>query len=266
MAQNNGGFAGLVKNALEHKHQNGSEPQINKAPSKGLPATGLKKNTAEWQEQNGCIKGKGKGGMPSRSRQSSSSSIPSDADGSEDERSPRERQRDQEGPLGRGPGQHEPELRVNGGSIHDSPEDEKAPSVPAPRGSAGDGKATPAPPEYFQDQTREGIPDKFFGSSEDKGREVRNVVNGGGKGKGKARDDTPDGIDPEERVVPRTDKKIAKRFTDEAGNYPEGLQEVKDEAPPGSQNAIVLNSRTPNINVRRQSPPSTTTSSYIVPS
>jgi len=249
MAQNNGGFAGLVRNALDHKHQNGSEPQIDKAPSKGLPATGLKKNTEEWQEQHRGTEGKGKGGMSSRSRQSSSSSIPSDADGDEDERSPRERQRDQEGPLGRGPGKHEPELRVNGGSIHDSPEGEHAPSVPAPRGSAGDGKATPAPPEYFQDQTREGIPDRFFGSSEDKGREARNAVNGGDKGKGKERDDAQEDIDPEERVVPRTDKKIAKRFTDEAGHYPEGLQPVKDEVPPGSQNAIVLNSRTPNINV-----------------
>lgn len=249
MAQHNGGFAGLVKNALEHKHQNGSEHEINKAPSKGLPATGLKKYTAEWQEQNGGHKGKGKGGMSSRSRQSSSSSIPSDADGEDDERSPRERQRDQEGPLGRGPGQHEPEIKVNGGSIYDSPEDEKAPSVPAPRGSAGDGRATPAPPDYFQDQTREGIPDRFFGSSEDKGRDAGNVANGGDKGKGKERDDSPDGIDPEERVIPRTDKKIAKRLTDEAGHYPDGLQPVKDEAPPGSQNAIVLNSRIPNINV-----------------
>lgn len=249
MAQHNGGFAGLVKNALELKHQNGSEHEINKAPSKGLPSTGLKKNTEEWQEQNGGMKGKGKGGKPLGSRQSSSSSIPSDADGSTDERSPRERQRDQEGPLGRGPGKHEPEIRVNGGSIHDSPENETAPSVPAPRGSAGDGSATPAPPEYFQDQTKEAIPDRFFGSSEDKGRESGNVLGGVGKGKGKEREISSNEIDPEERVTPRTDRKIAKKYTDEAGHYPEGLQPVKDEAPPGSQNAIVLNSRTPLINV-----------------
>jgi hypothetical protein len=259
MAQNTGGFAGLVKNALEHKHQNGSQHEINKAPSKGLPSTGLKKNTEEWQEANGGMKGKGKGGRPSGSRQTSSSSIPSDADGQEDERSPRERQRDQEGALGRGPGGHEREVKLNGGSVYDSPEDEGAPTVPAPRGSMGDGdKATAAPPEYFQDQTKKAIPDKFFGSSEDKGREAGNVSNGeaesNGKGKGKERDDTPEGIDPEERVVPRTDRKIAKKFTDEAGHYPGGLQPVKDEAPPGSQNQIVLNSRTPDINVRSPHP------------
>jgi len=252
MAERNSGFANLVKNALEHKHENGSQHEVNKAPSKGLPATGLKKNTEEWQEQNGGSKGKGKGDRPSSSRQTSSSSIPSDADGETDERSPRERNRDQEGPLGRGPGKHEPEIKVNGGSIHDSPEEETVPSVPAPRGSAGDGTATPAPPEYFQDQTKEGIPDRYFGSSEDKGRETDNVSKAEGKsgeGKGKERDETPEGIDPEEHVIPRTDKKIAKRFTDEAGHYPEGLQPVKDEAPPGSQNAIILNSRTPLINV-----------------
>lgn len=234
-----GGFAGLVKNALEHKHQHENEqPEVDKAPSKGLPSTGLKKNTLEWQESNGSGKGTPDGETrPSSSRQTSSSSIPSNAGGSQDERSGRERRRDQEGALGRGPGGHEPEIRVNGGDIYDSPGEEKdMPSIPAPRGSAGDGRATPAPPEYFQDQAREDIPDR----SEEKGK---------GKSRRDDTDDSSNGINPEERVVSRNDKRIAKRFTDEAGHYPEGLLAVKDEAPPGSQNAIVLNSRTPVIHV-----------------
>jgi hypothetical protein len=236
------GFAGLVKNALDHKHENeDQQAEVDKAPSKGLPSTGLKKNTLEWQESNGSGKGTPDGETrPSgSSRQSSSSSIPSNAGGSNDERSNRERRRDQEGALGRGPGRHEPEIRVNGGSIHDSPVEEKdIPSIPAPRGSAGDGRATPVPPEYFQDQTREDIPDR----SEEKGK---------GKSRRDSTDSDSNGINPEERIVSRNDKRIAKRFTDEAGHYPEGLLPVKDEAPPGSQNAIVLNSRTPVIHVSR---------------
>jgi hypothetical protein len=191
----------------------------------------LKKNTQEWQEQNasgkGTPNGRDGGERPSSSRQTSSSSIPSDADGEEDKRTKDERTRDQEGPLGRGPGKHEPEIKLNGGSVYDSPDEEEEremPTIPAPRGSAGDGTATPVPPEYFQDQTKEDIPDR--------------------KEQGEG-----DRVSPEERVVPRTDKKVAKRFTDEMGHYPEGLLPVKGENPPGSQNEIVLNSRTPLIHV-----------------
>lgn len=241
-----GGFAGLVHNALEAKRQSGQdeELQVNKAPSKGLPSTGLKKNTAEWQQSNGKANGQGKGDRPSSSRQTSSSSIPSDADGEEDPRTDEDRTRDQEGPLGRGPGRHEPELKVNGGSIHDSPVEEKdMPSIPAPRGSAGDGRATPAPPEYFQDQAREDIPDRDTDGGKDG---ESHGTDGTGNG-------NENGIDPEERVVSRNDKKIAKRFTDETGHYPEGLLPVKDEAPPGSQNEIELHSRTPLIHVSQPS-------------
>jgi hypothetical protein len=236
-----GGFAGLVKNALEHKHEQTGEDEekVRKAPSKGLPSTGLKKNTLEWKERNGREGSKeNEDDRPSTSRQTSSSSIPSDAAGEEDERSGRERRRDQEGPLGKGPGRHEPQIKLNGGDLYDSPVEEKdMPSIPAPRGSAGDGSATPVPPEYFQDQAKEDIPEGGHGSS------------GKGKEKGDSTGRPQNGIDPEEHTLSRNESKIAKRFTDEAGHYPEGLLATKDEAPPGSQNTINLKSRTPLIHV-----------------
>jgi hypothetical protein len=235
MSGNKSGFAGLVRNALDQKRNSGQDEQleVNKGPSKGLPSTGLKKNTLEWQESNGSGKGTPKDDKrPSSSRQTSSSSIPSDADGDDDSRTDAERNRDQEGPLGRGPGQHEKEIKANGDNVYDSPEEDDMPSIPAPRGSVGDGAATPAPPGYFQERTKKNLPDN---RGEEEGKEDKS--NGS------------NGIDPEERVLSRNDKKVSKRFTDEAGHYPEGLPQVKDEAPPGSQNEIVLNSRAPVIHV-----------------
>jgi hypothetical protein len=40
-------------------------------------------------------------------------------------------------------------------------------------------------------------------------------------------------------------------MTDEAGGFPDGLQGVKPEAPPGSQNQIILEPRLPQIHVSR---------------
>lgn len=61
--QTNGGFAALVNNVIDGKksQNDSSESQQTtyKGPSKGLPATGLKKNTLEWQESEQSNKGKG---------------------------------------------------------------------------------------------------------------------------------------------------------------------------------------------------------------
>lgn len=255
--QKNGGFAALVHSAMEGKKAKGDkddgEDTANKAPSKGLPATGLKKNTDEYKnkvaekkerkKQNG-----GPRASPTPSRQSSSSSIPSNADGSQDPRTGDERRHDQEGPAGRGPGGHEPDLRLNDGPMHDSPQSERhaaLPSIPAPRGSAGDGTATPVPPEYFRDNAQEDIPD----------RSVRKAaMNDDPKGKGKGRQQDINGhdsdFDPEEHVESRTSGQNRK-MTDEVGRLPEGLQGVKPEAPPGSQNEIILAARLPDIHVSR---------------
>lgn len=260
--QTNGGFAALVNNVIEGKKSNKSEDgesqQTNKAPSKGLPATGLKKNTLEWQESNGSGKQQnGDGGQQQRrlsqqsSRQSSSSSIPSNADGSLDKRTRSERQHDQEGPAGRGPGGHEPDLRLNDEPMQESPQSSthELASIPAPRGSAGDGAATPVPPEYFRDNAKEDIPNR--GTAEDK---AGNGMDTKGKGKGKQIEtedgDKGDGFDPEEHVEDRQSGNIRK-LTDEAGRFPEGMSGVKPEAPPGSQNQIVMDPRLPQIHVSR---------------
>lgn len=263
--QKDGGFAALVNSVIDNKKSktdddDSSNSQAEKAPSKGLPATGLKKNTLEWQESNESKarengNGNGNGQRPSSSRQSSSSSIPSNADGSADSRTQKEREHDQEGPRGRGPGGHEPDLRLNDGPMHDSPTEEKAtPSIPPPRGSAGDGAATPAPPEYFRDNAKEDIPDR----SDDGEHQANGDAGRKGKGKevnGDVSDDTsddddqpPEGIDPEEHVRSRN-AKGNRKMTDEAGHYPEGLKGVKDEFPPGSQNEIILGPRLPQIHV-----------------
>ena len=256
--QKNGGFAALVHSAMEGKKSRGDndsgEETAKKAPSKGLPATGLKKNTEEYKKgaserrEKQKVQNGGPRASPTPSRQSSSSSIPSNADGSEDPRTGDERRHDQEGPAGRGPGGHEPDLRLNDGPMHDSPQSERhvdLPSIPAPRGSAGDGTATPVPPEYFRDNAQEDIPDRSqrkAGSHEG--------VKGKGKGKGRQQDTNGEDseFDPEEHVESRNSGQNRK-MTDEVGRLPDGLKGVKPEAPPGSQNEIVLAARLPDIHV-----------------
>ena len=250
--QSNGGFAALVNNIIETKKSNpdsNNESTAHVGPSKGLPSTGLKKNTQEYLEaqrqkqQNGS-----RPKSLASSRQSSSSSIPSNADGTEDSRTDKQRQHDQEGPAGRGPGRHEPDLRINDEPLHDSPTSERngdLSSIPAPRGSAGDGAATPVPPEYFRENAKEDIPDR------DSKQTASDDVKGKGKGKQQdngARADGDSEFDPEEHVEGRTSGRNRK-MTDEAGRLPEGLAGVKSEAPPGPQNQIVLDARLPQIHV-----------------
>lgn len=172
-------------------------------------------------------------------RQSSSSSIPSDAEGSEDSRTPSQRRHDQEGPAGKGPGQHEPQIKLNDGPLHDSPQShhDDLPSIPPPRGSAGDGAATPVPPEYFRENAKEDIPASEQGQQQEKGKGAENGHANG----------TTD-FDPEEHVEPR-DSETNRKMTDEVGRYPEGLDGVKGENPPGSQNEIVLGPRVPLMHV-----------------
>jgi hypothetical protein len=178
-----------------------------------LPATGLKRNVEEAngsKEPNGHD-GEANGDTPNRphinGRASSSSSIPSNASGT-DPRNQQERDASQEGARGRGPGGHEAEItKENGGPIVDSPSQEEGPGQP----------------EFEENEA----PKK--GGAETRGDEPLMGMDGSKEGNGHDQSKT------------RTDR--SRTLTDEAGRLPEGVPGVKEEAPPGPQNEIVLDPR-----------------------
>ncbi|WVR06183.1 hypothetical protein IAU60_003213 [Kwoniella sp. DSM 27419] len=225
----NGSFASLVHNMVEKKKSDGAannDSLIGVIPSKGLPSTGLKRNTKEWQEANGHG-----GEHKTRSRSSSASSaseIPDSATKEEDARTDAERERQQEGAEGKGPGGHEHlVLNGHGGSnghqFTDSPE------------------ASP---------TNEHPPDQSTPSAD---KDAKNHLNGDDEEKQKQEDHENKvelltarrgryDIDPEERTD-RRDSSRERQKTDEIGRRPDGLPGVKDEEGPGPRNEIVLGPR-----------------------
>lgn len=197
-------------------------------PSKKLPSTGLKRNTEEWKEAH---PDEGK----TRSRASSSSSIPSLARGGEDDRTAEEKANGQEGPRGRGPGQHEKEVKVNGDQrdgeggrdIVDSPSSEYS----------HNGLQFPSPPN--------GAPPtgtNMRSAEAPVGSEARAVVEGGEGGPKKPEkkaSETYEGRDSERE----------RKLTDEAGRRPGGMPAVKREEAPGPRNEIVLDPRISHMHV-----------------
>jgi len=215
---------GLVQKAIGKRHEEGSTTALDQAekPSKGLPATGLKKNTQEWKDGQKEMERKRR---KRRGSVSSSSSIPSDATGSGDE-TYEEREKGQEGPLGRGPGAHEREIDGDegdgyGGDVVESPTEEN--------GDMGKGKGKEFPNGVNQAPNGDGDTNTRHDGEED----------GHGEDDHDEGDDT---FDPEERIV-RRDSHRARKLTDESGNFPDGLPGVKDEEPPGPRNEIVLDPR-----------------------
>ncbi|WVQ80598.1 hypothetical protein IAT38_002703 [Cryptococcus sp. DSM 104549] len=220
------GFAGLVSDLMKQKHPDGGlAAQANASQSshtglgtsKGLPATGLKRNTKEWIERNGQPDGKDGHGRSRSGSQSSSSSIPSDADGEADPRSPAEREEQQEGAEGKGPGRHEAMIpNGDAAQMTDSPAAEEAdtqggdgfPSVPEPSKGAANGHAQNGPEENGEDEELA------------------------------SKDDGPE-----------------RKFTDELGRLPAGQPGLKDEEEPGPRNEIFLGPRISHIHYHQAREP-----------
>lgn len=224
---------------LVHKAKETYNPQASsttnlaeKGPSKGLPSTGLKRNTQEWKDEHGEAH-KGENGRADGdpqaephqrktrlTRRASASSIPSDAEGDEDERTDEQRQRDQEGPAGRGPGKHEKDLsgvRVGPGHFTESPTEENPPEPEA-------GEAGEAP-------KANGTAHRSEEPLDTKHKEAERH--------------------PDRESGQQGDFKVNSRrkSTDELGRAPDGLPGVKDEEPPGPRNEIVLDPRISHIQV-----------------
>lgn len=201
----------------DNKIKNSSEDRLaGVTPSKKLPSTGLKRNTQEWKDEHPDEKGdKGK---KTRSRASSSSSIPSNYGGSDDGRTEEQRREGQEGPRGRGAGQHEKEIGSNGHTgkeVMESPISEySGHSLHQDHTPAA--ATAPGPPNGQTTETHS--------KSEGEEEEVSESFEG-------------------------RDGKRERKLTDEAGRRPTGLPAVKKEEAPGPRNEIVLDPRISHMHV-----------------
>lgn len=264
------GLAGLVHH-MAVKHKEGdldmrAQPD-DMHPSKGLPATGLKRNTQEWRDNHEDEDGKDKGRRPNggRRRHSSSSSIPSNATGSDDERrrTGSGNGEGQEGAAGRGPGRHEEDLVPNGyggggeGQYTDSPLEE-LPSIPLPSAQLPpDQWAEPEPvtspkgvrsiPAVARRASRMGDGGEDSDRDTEEEEEEEEELDGR-DGSNRADSNGHNGIDKEEMIESR-DSKRNRTLTDERGRYPDGLPGVKEEIAPGPQNDIILEPRITHMNV-----------------
>ncbi|WWD04615.1 hypothetical protein V865_002686 [Kwoniella europaea PYCC6329] len=224
-------FTGLVSNLIQKKRSeddsNGQLDLDGKAPSKGLPSTGLKRNTKEWKEAN-----------DDNESVSSSSSIPSNATGDDDERPQADQERDQEGAEGKGPGRHEryiPNGEAN--NITESPEsspmEEKA-LKPFPQ----------SPSEDIQYRRQNGYDhSQHDDKHKDKDEAIKLTIH----------KDSHD-VDPEERAD-RRDSERERKKTDELGRRPDVMSGVKDEEGPSSRNEIVLDPRISYLHVHQRREP-----------
>lgn len=246
------GFGGLVHNLVKKK-QSGQEddPDPNgMEPSKGLPSTGLKRNTQEWKDRHGDEgDGEERELGRRRSRASSSSSIPSDARADDTP----EKEDEQEGALGRGPGKHEERI-ANGddygtGRIMDSPTEEKESDLKHNSPPVERGQEESMIPGSANHQDGSGAGRDGGHREVDDGRRTDDRIEEDDKEEGGSNRLTWKG-DAEERVLSR-DAEPMKRLTDEMGNYPLGLKGVKGEEPPGPRTEIVLDPRITHIHVSR---------------
>lgn len=251
LVQKGAGFAGVVGSLARKKRQSGSGSSAASTafsngidgvgPSKGLPSTGLKRNTQEWKDEHGDSGGKGRRRRKRRGSQSSSSSILSEATGtgSEDDG---ERDRGQEGAEGRGPGKHERNI-MNGyghgqGEITESPTEEK---------DLKGGMEKSRPPKDGDDQIRgERRLDTYkVGRASQRDKDGHSKENGYGLENGHAEED---GIDSEEKMLGRHEGRN-KGLTDEKGRMPDDMPGVKEEQSPGPRNEIVLDPRISHMSV-----------------
>lgn len=254
------GFSNLVHN-LRQKHQDGEGrvdlPEDVK-PSKGLPSTGLKKNTKEWKEKHGEEEEPGNdvdGERRRHSRASSSSSIPSDARSDAEA----EREEDQEGALGDGPGRHERRIFENGedgsGRYMESPTGEEPPADVNGNGLQDVGekqqRATPPKEKTEEKSMIGGSANHVLGMKGAHAHRGGSKLPEHGTTPEKEADDGKEltyGSDPDQKVIHRGEDPY-RRLTDEVGRYPAGLKGVKGEEPPGPRNEIVLDPRISHIHV-----------------
>jgi hypothetical protein len=261
------GFTGLVHNIVKHHHASEQDHSPDGVkPSKRLPSTGLKRKTDEYKKEHpesdgrGADRNDGKpngNGRPRAKRgdsgYSSSSSIPSDAmPGSP------EKEEDQEGALGRGKGRHEREILDNGvGRITESPGEEtprhiaEQHSTP-PRERDEEDSLVPAQKSDHatHDEPATRSAGKDVGENVKKDRE--RLVENGAEPKEGGSNRLTWGDDPEQKVIPRTESPYRQQ-TDEVGRYPDGLEGVKPEEPPGPRLDIVLDPRISYLHVRTSS-------------
>ncbi|OCF40014.1 phospholipase D [Kwoniella heveanensis CBS 569] len=254
------GFPGLVRHMAQKKKtedemtssSNGDGADVDAMhPSKGLPSTGLKRNTQEWKEANGETehdngsKSTGHHRNPSRSGStssaSSSSSIPDNATGEDDPRSMEQQKNDQEGAEGEGPGRHE-KLISNGNPITDSPESSPTSETPPTVTNSNHGQSdtenvNSAPSRRNQPNGKHA---ESNGTSNVNGKS-QNDNDNDNRPKLTIHRDRYD-VDPEERAF-RRDSSPERKRTDELGRRPDGLPGVKDEEFPGPRNEIVLGPR-----------------------
>nr|XP_019012545.1 phospholipase D [Kwoniella pini CBS 10737]OCF51326.1 phospholipase D [Kwoniella pini CBS 10737] len=250
--QANSNFAGLVTNLVKKKKTedasvDGDSSQVQDTkPSKGLPSTGLKKNTKEWKEINGngndheeednLDQSKFRKRRDSASSSvSSSSSIPDNANGEDETRTQEEQINDQEGPEGEGPGKHEKSLSNGDGPKYHNEENHNITESP----------------------TEEEPPTQFSRSST--GDEPVPKQNGHDHGNGEKKSDLTihkdsHDIDPEERTD-RRDSEREKKKTDELGRRPDAMTGVKDEEGPSSRNEIVLDPRISHMHYHQRREP-----------
>ena len=265
LARNNasnhsGGFASLVNNLVQHKKDgegSGEHLPDDVKPSKGLPSTGLKRNTKEWKEEHGDCDGctdypNGHDRRKHRSGSvSSSSSIPSDVGPDETP----EREEDQEGALGRGKGRHEQRILQNGGAgVMDSPTQEEPEDMQ--ENTEGQDKNTPPKERSESHSLVQGGTDSDGAATRDGGHGLeedlashreKKVQQGHEENEGGANRLTY-GDDPDQKIISRDDER-QRKLTDEAGRYPDGLKGVKGEEPPGPRLDIVLDPRISHMHV-----------------
>lgn len=251
------GFVGLVGNIVKHRKASEDDHTPDGVkPSKRLPATGLKRNTDEYKQEHkdcdGCVDDERPKARRGESGYSSSSSIPSDA---VSDATP-EREEDQEGALGRGKGRHERKILDNGrGRVYDSPTEDLSSYL-------GHKQNVPPRDKGEEDSL---VPDQESTHDQPDGPAARSAGKDIQDGVARHREKLEEnGVSPEEGGSNRltwaddSDQKIISRneefnrkLTDEVGRYPEGLQAVKDEEPPGPRLDIVLDPRISHLHVRR---------------
>ena len=241
------GFAAVVGKLRNQRKNGGSSSPIldDVRPSRGLPSTGLKRNTSEWRDEH-----RQNNGRKRRDSQSSSSSIPSNATGSSsgDENDQR-RAWGQEGAEGRGPGKHERRIFDGRGQITESPTEDVGPanflerSRPPNDGDYNFRKATALENGHSVERPLE----NGHGGGKRDGHVGHEGENGDG---GESGDEGDNGLDPEEMMLGRLEGRN-KGLTDEAGRMPEGLPGLKEEQSPGPRNEIVLDPRVSHIHVSR---------------
>ena len=224
----NAGLAGLVHRAVNTHKSSGSSPKSSVddvAPSKGLPSTGLKRNTREWQEDHRKSRGQRKGTGES---QSSSSSIPSNATGSI---------KDPEALTQQTTPESETKMFGTGKKeMTDEPEELEPPSTQETSRSV-----SPTPPKHGPTFATEKSKDAY-GTARVTKAKVQAPPSS---------EPQESEIDPEEKMMRRDEMEVLK---DEVGRSPDKLAAVKSEEPPGPRTTIELNTRIPHQHVSASSP------------